>query len=582
MDPFTLSRGFQSGLTVSLTHLRQDQPLLFAILLAVVVASTATALIWFFKPELPAAQQAMALPPVNTRGSKPRNPRVPWTLGNVTVDLQPGANDILHGVVSGTSRLGKSTSVKDLFTLPIGVLCVALDEAWPETLAIRAVGGDEWTADPACPLPLNLLVGEPRTVSEVLVGGYGTVGTGKWQGIAQDRIWTTLEQIDAEGRERTLQAISSGLMMPVPGNPEATKACRDWGDRLARLSRQLGPALGQGLDLTEAMRQKRKVLLKMNRFLSPQYAPMMGGMLLVHARMVASEAGVPFVLIIEEAGQMGRHTDEISPLTQAAGARGVSVVVVTQNASQLPIEVVQNVSVWASFAAEDLQEQRFAAHKLEFLTPGGAPIPAYLRRNAFPGKREAQGRGWCYVRAPGVPTTLVNIKPKVKEPRNLPVRPSVVEVSAEVPRWEVTQVGPALDGWQKPKPVLSLPEPKQYVAPWVGTDPDRWRVWRGLRRAEVPSLLWHPIRGFSEGSPCLEWQGTAPAGRPKVKVQGQTRTVYILTYLWGGGEIPESYTLDHLCANSVCCDPEHLEAVTINENNARRSGRAAALRAVRA
>lgn len=39
------------------------------------------------------------------------------------------------------------------------------------------------------------------------------------------------------------------------------------------------------------------------------------------------------------------------------------------------------------------------------------------------------------------------------------------------------------------------------------------------------------------------------------------------------GPIPEGYDIDHLCKNSGCCNPAHLEAVTHRENI--RRGRAA-------
>jgi hypothetical protein len=40
---------------------------------------------------------------------------------------------------------------------------------------------------------------------------------------------------------------------------------------------------------------------------------------------------------------------------------------------------------------------------------------------------------------------------------------------------------------------------------------------------------------------------------------------YELTY----GPIPEGLVIDHLCRVRSCCNPEHLEAVTPEENNRR-------------
>jgi len=74
---------------------------------------------------------------------------------------------------------------------------------------------------------------------------------------------------------------------------------------------------------------------------------------------------------------------------------------------------------------------------------------------------------------------------------------------------------------------------------------------------------------------CWEWQGGRTSDRvyPRFCV-GKTR--YVLAHRWSYehhvGPIPRGLTIDHLCRNTLCVNPEHLEPVTVVENVMRGQG----------
>jgi hypothetical protein len=77
-------------------------------------------------------------------------------------------------------------------------------------------------------------------------------------------------------------------------------------------------------------------------------------------------------------------------------------------------------------------------------------------------------------------------------------------------------------------------------------------------------------RGYS--SPCWVWQRSLTEkgyGRGPVPGFAGNSRVHRATYELYVGPIPEGLVIDHLCCVKACCNPDHLEAVTDEENRRR-------------
>ncbi len=66
---------------------------------------------------------------------------------------------------------------------------------------------------------------------------------------------------------------------------------------------------------------------------------------------------------------------------------------------------------------------------------------------------------------------------------------------------------------------------------------------------------------------CWNWTGTTNRGYGQFNINGGNRIyAHRFSYELTNGPIPERLTIDHLCRNPSCVNPEHLEVVTMREN----------------
>lgn len=70
---------------------------------------------------------------------------------------------------------------------------------------------------------------------------------------------------------------------------------------------------------------------------------------------------------------------------------------------------------------------------------------------------------------------------------------------------------------------------------------------------------------------CWEWQARRKEGRTYgyLGVDGKPRHAHRLAYELHVGPIPEGLVIDHLCNVPCCVNPDHLQAVTPEENRRR-------------
>jgi len=72
---------------------------------------------------------------------------------------------------------------------------------------------------------------------------------------------------------------------------------------------------------------------------------------------------------------------------------------------------------------------------------------------------------------------------------------------------------------------------------------------------------------FNEETWCWDWVGTTlQRGYGHFKLKRKIWRSHRLSYLIHKGDLIEGLTLNHLCRNRKCCNPDHLEQITSKEN----------------
>lgn len=78
--------------------------------------------------------------------------------------------------------------------------------------------------------------------------------------------------------------------------------------------------------------------------------------------------------------------------------------------------------------------------------------------------------------------------------------------------------------------------------------------------------------------PCWEWTGSTGGGRngeyPRMSLEGHTVAAHRVSFVQFNGFLSPKRQVDHLCCNTICINPAHLESVSHRENQRRKVDRA--------
>lgn len=88
---------------------------------------------------------------------------------------------------------------------------------------------------------------------------------------------------------------------------------------------------------------------------------------------------------------------------------------------------------------------------------------------------------------------------------------------------------------------------------------------KGFVSLPISERFWAKVDKVTSG--CWLWAGSkSPRGYGSLYVNGKLQLAHRVAYEMRNGPIPAGMVIDHLCKNTGCVNPEHLEAVAQSEN----------------